>query len=201
MHLFDPHSSLSSSLDLCLEDVARRYPGTKFVRGHGVSSIAHAAAGGDGGGGGEDDGWRRADLPMLLALRDGAIVAWSSGLRDFRNGNGTGVEIDAVERWLDRAGALISDVPSHPDRLCGIRPEEDALLDDMRRLNGIGRRGGGTNAEEDSDDGMHHNRYPCGVVGCDKSFYHEHVGIKTEVQDGLLVSESQVASASTDTVS
>lgn len=88
LHLFDPYSSLSSSLDLCMEDVARRYPGTKFVRGHGVASIAHAPAGG-GGGGGEDDGWKRADLPMLLALRDGAIVAWSSGLRDFRNGNGT----------------------------------------------------------------------------------------------------------------
>ncbi|KAL3792702.1 hypothetical protein ACHAW5_005807 [Stephanodiscus triporus] len=203
LHLFDPNSTLSASLDLCLEDLARRHPGTKFVRGHGVASIAHASASVAAGGGGcsDDDGWRRADLPMLLALRDGAIVAWSSGLRDFRDGDGTGVETDAVERWLDRAGALISDPPPHPDELCGIRPEEDALLDGMRRLNGIGRRGGGTKAEEDSDDGMHDDRYPCGVAGCDKSFYHEHVGIKTDAQDGLLVSESQVASASTDTVS
>ena len=195
LHLYDPHSSLSASMDLCLEDVAYRHPGTKFVRGHGVDSLPHA----DGGGGGYNDGWRRANLPMLLALRDGEVVCWSSGLRDFRSGDdvGSGVIWYEVERWLDRAGVLSSDVPP-PETLCGIRPEEEALLDNMRKLNRTtfgGRPGGG---ELDDDDMRERNRYDCGVDGCDKSFYHEHVGVRTDAQDGLLVSESQVASSSPD---
>ena len=56
LHLYDPGSQLSASLDLCLEGVSSRHPGTKFVRGHGIASIPHAAAGGGrvattGGGG------------------------------------------------------------------------------------------------------------------------------------------------------
>lgn len=208
LHLYDPGSLLSASLDLCLEGVSSRHPGTKFVRGHGIASIPHAAAAGGGGGGGGDDGWRRADLPILLALRDGEVVAWSSGLRDFRDddggGAGGGVISDAVENWLDMAGALIDEVP-HPDLLCGIRPEEEALLDDMRRLIGTNAVGRGrttrVGGDDDEDDHRDHHRYDCGVAGCDKSFYHEHVGIRTEAQDGLLVSESQVASSSADSVS
>ncbi|KAL3811439.1 hypothetical protein ACHAXA_007594 [Cyclostephanos tholiformis] len=195
LHLFDPHSSLSASLDLCLEDVASRYPGTKFIRGNGVASLPHAEGGGGEGGGRSDDGWKRADLPVLLALRDGEVVAWSSGLRDFRGGNdvSAGVDWDEVERWLDRAGALITDVPPL-EELCGIRPEEEALLDNIRKLN---RTTMGGRAGEDSDDeAREHHRYDCGIDGCNKSFYHEHVGIRTEAQDGLLVSESQVASSS-----
>jgi hypothetical protein len=108
---------------------------------------------------------------------------------------------DEVERWLYRAGALVDEVP-HPDELCGIRPEEEALLDGMRRSSGMaGQRrlgGGGTTKvgeDSDEDEPRDHHRYDCGVAGCDKSFYHEHVGIRTETQDGLLVSESQVASS------
>ena len=150
--------------------------------------------------GSSDDGWTRADLPILLALRDGEIIAWSSGLRDFRcaGGGEDSVESDAVERWLDRAGSLILDLPN-PDILCGVRPEEDALLMNMRQLNGLGRRNeiSGGDGQDDYDHGYDHNQYNCGLVG---SFVHEHVGIKTDTHDGLLVAESQVAASSADPV-
>lgn len=202
IHLYDPNLSLSVSLDLCLEEMSRRYPGTKFVRGHGITAILFATSKG-GGVGSSDDGWTRADLPILLALRDGEVIAWSSGLRDFlcAGGDGDSVESDAVERWLDRAGSLILDLPN-PDELCGIRPEEDALLMNMRQLNGLGRRNeiSGGDGQYDDDHGYDHNRYDCGLVGCNKSFVHEHVGIKTDTHDGLLVAESQITASSADPV-
>jgi hypothetical protein len=145
--------------------------------------------------GSSDDGWTRANLPILLALRDGEIIAWSSGLRDFRCAGGGE---DSVESGLDRAGSLILDLPN-PDILCGVRPEEDALLMNMRQLNGLGRRNeiSGGDGQDDYDHGYDHNRYDCGLVG---SFVHEHVGIKTDTHDGLLVAESQVAASSADPV-
>jgi hypothetical protein len=36
------------------------------------------------------------------------------------------------------------------------------------------------------------NRYDCGVLNCSKPFFHEHVGISTKAQDGLLISEETV---------
>ena len=101
--------------------------------------------------GSSDDGWTRADLPILLALRDGEIIAWSSGLRDFRCAGGGE---DSVESGLDRAGSLILDLPN-PDILCGVRPEEDALLMNMRQLNGLGRRNeiSGGDGQDDYDHG------------------------------------------------
>lgn len=203
IHLYDPNLLLSVSLDLCLEEMSCRYPGTKFVRGHGKTTIPFSTNKGGGGVGSSDDGWTRADLPILLALRDGEIITWSSGLRDFRcaGGGEDSVESDAVERWLDRAGSLILDLPN-PDELCGIRPEEDALLMNMRQLNGLGRRNEISvgDGQDDYDHGYEHNRYDCGLVGCNKTFVHEHVGIKTDTHDGLLVAESQVAASSADPV-
>jgi len=200
VHLYDAQSSLSASLDMCLEEMAGRHAGTKFVRGMGVTSLLFADD--DHG----DSGWKgRADLPMLLALRDGRVVAYSSGLRDFPSGGGSArVESDAVERWLDRAGALHA-APPPLDALCRIRPEEEALLDNMRKLNGLGGGGDGNSGmlgaamgelgqgkTEDMDDDEE-KRYDCGVSGCNKCFFHEHVGVKNDAQDGLLVSEAEVA--------
>jgi hypothetical protein len=67
----------------------------------------------------------------------------------------------------------------------------------MRQLNRLGGRGemmGGDGQDDDAD------QYDCGLVGCNKSFFHEHVGIKTDTHDGLLVPASQVASSSADPV-
>jgi hypothetical protein len=179
IHLYDAFSPLSVSLDFCLEDISSRYPGTKFVRGLGVSSIVFADDG-------DDDRWKNADLPMLLAIKGGKVVAFSSGLRDFSNG-GDNVEPRMVEQWLDFGGVLV-DTPPPVEAVCRIRPEEDMLMENMRQLRGLGKE-----TFEGDKEGKQ-DRYDCGVDGCIKSFYHEHVGIKTETQDGILVSESQVTS-------
>jgi len=35
-------------------------------------------------------------------------------------------------------------------------------------------------------------RFECGVAECNKSFRHEHVGVQTEHQQGLVVSEEDI---------
>lgn len=185
VHLYDAYSPLSVSLDICLENMARRYGGTKFVRGLGITSILYAEGG--------DNEWKRGDLPMLLAIKNGRVVAWSSGLRDFHRERGE-VEDALVEQWLEHTGVLHTHPPPL-DTLCRIRPEEDMLLANMRSLNGLGSGGMNRNVEEVD---LEEERYDCGVSGCSKSFYHEHVGVKNEAQAGVLVSESQVATSSSD---
>ena len=173
IHLFDAYSPRSVALDLYLERIASKYPGTKFVRGIGVASMAFA----DGGSG--DDAWKRGNLPMLLALKEGKVEAWNAGLKDFFSSEN--LETRVLEQWLDRAGVLVETLPS-VDEVCRIRPEETALLENMMKLNRLG------------DGGLEQERYNCGVAGCCKSFHHEHVGVKTEEQNGLLVTEDQVFS-------
>ncbi len=172
IHLFDAYSPRSVALDLFLERIASKYPGTKFVRGIGVASIVFADSNGD-------DAWKKGEVPMLLALREGKVVAWNASLNDFFSSSAD-LETRVVEQWLDRAGVLI-DTPPSIDEICRIRPEETALLENMMKLNRLGD--GGLEEEE---------RYDCGVAGCCKSFHHEHVGVKTEAQNGLLVTEDQV---------
>ena len=181
IHLYDPFSSLSVSLDLCLEDMAGKYPGTKFVRGIGVSSIVFAKDCND------NSKWREGNFPMLLALKHGQVVAFSSLLRDFSSSGQNEVEPRMVEQWLEYAGVLI-DSPPPIEAVCRIRPEEDMLMENMQRLNGLGR-------SSELDDIDKQERYDCGVDGCIKTFFHEHVGVKNEAQDGVLVSESQIVSS------
>ena len=181
LHLYDAYSPLSVSLDLCLEQMATKYPGSKFLRGIGIASIHYAD---------DNEPWKKDNyLPMLLAIRDGKVVAWSSGLRDFSCHGDDEVESRAVEQFLDNAGVLYTSLPS-VDTLCNIRPEEEMLLENMRKLNALGLRS--ELGRKDDEDIAEEQRYECGVSGCCKSFFHEHVGVKNEAQDGLLVSESDV---------
>lgn len=177
LHLYDPFSPLSVSLDLYLENIASRYPGTKFVRGIGVASIVFVDDIG------KTDKWKGGVFPMLLALKSGQVVTSSSGLRDFSYGQND-IEPRLVEQWLERAGVLI-DTPPPTEAVCAIRPEEDMLMENMRHLRGLGQIGESDEAE----------RYDCGVPLCNKSFYHEHVGVKNDLQAGVLVPESQVAAS------
>ena len=181
IHLYDAFSPLSVSLDLCLEDIAGKYPGTKFVRGIGVSSVVFAKECND------NSKWREGNFPMLLALKTGQVVAFSSMLRDFCSSGQNEVEPRMVEQWLEYAGVLI-DSPPPIEVICRIRPEEDMLMENMQRLNRLGRT-------DELGDMEKEERYDCGVDGCIKSFFHEHVGVKNEAQDGVLVSESQIVSS------
>ena len=93
---------------------------------------------------------------------------------------GTGNEIvpDAVYEWLDRSGVLLHEPPLM-ERMCGIRPEEDALMDYMIKNN-------------KPPPSPPKPRYDCGVPGCEKNYFHEHVGIQNEQQDGRVLSEEQI---------
>jgi hypothetical protein len=84
-----------------------------------------------------------------------------------------------VREWLDRCGVLVPQAPPL-EYLCHIRPEEDALMDYIQTIKPA--------AEE---------RFDCGLDECNKAFPHEHVGVKTPEQDGLVVKEEEVLDADT----
>ena len=180
LHFVDPESMASASLDLYLEQLSKRYRGTMFLRSSGRATLLLDAT------------WAAkslpmfrsssqpdADLPALVAIRDGVAVnaclqlqglLCSSGLSK-RDGE---IEEAAVFDWLDGCGVL-RDRPPNMEFICRIRPEEEALLDSCLRS---------VKVEEE--------RYDCGREGCYKTFPHEHVGELNERQDGLLVSKAEI---------
>jgi len=180
LHLFDADSEISASLDLYLEEMAStKYKGTKFLRGNGratllgnqsiVNNVLPSLK-------------IESDLPVLVAIRDGVVTAVArklSGMCVVRDG---AVEPRAVEEWLNNANVLLTDVPLEFEDLCRIRPEESALLENMMR-------------EKAKMDEIQEEVYKCGVTGCQKTFRHEHVGVKNGEQSGLLVTEEEAIGA------
>lgn len=159
VHLYDPCSILSAKLDVVLESsrFASKYKGTKFVRADGKKAVAANPIVS------EDR------LPCLIAVRDGKIIATCDKLRDVLDRHYNVVDEWALEEWLDRANVLIREIPTL-DYMCRIRPEEEALLDSMRK------------AEKSVEE-----YYDCGWEGCQKTFCHKHVGAGTDEQDGFVV--------------
>lgn len=176
LHLFDPDSTTSASLDYFLEtDLAPRYPGTIFLRSGGRftllmdESIAQRAFG--------NRLQADRDMPALVAIRNGVAVNICPQLKALSAYDGEEVETRAVEMWLENSGVLLSNPPNFYD-LCHIRPEEDALMDYL--------------AHQKPEEVDEEEIYDCGVPGCQKTFHHEHVGVKTEQQDGLIVKEETI---------
>ena len=122
-------------------------------------------------------------LPALIAVKDGVVIAICENLHLFVTSGGNDknndetVEPRAVEEWLDRAGILLREVPIAFEDYCRIRPEEDALLANMMREKAK------LDATAEEEDHFHQ----CGVPGCRKRFHHQHVGVKTEEQTGLIL--------------
>jgi hypothetical protein len=174
LHLVDPDSTQSASLDLYLETLAKECGGTVFCRSGGRSTLLL-----------DSDISTRAftrldaesDMPCLVAIRDGIVVNTAPTLRGLHQGDD--IESRAVHAWLDKCGVLVSQAPPL-EYLCHIRPEEDALMDYLQTIKP---------AEEE--------RFDCGSDGCNKTFPHEHVGVKTSEQDGLVVKEEEVLGADT----
>ncbi len=184
LHLIDPESRASASLDFLLETrLAMQYPGTIFVRSPGRTTLLmnapplvhkhfpmlnvdtnHASSAGGG------------DLPALVAIREGQVVNISKGLREVCQYDGGDIEPRAVEMWLEQSGVLRHHPPSY-DSLCFIRPEEEALMEYLGQKGPIQQQ----HPEE--------RFFDCGVTGCCKTFPHEHVGIKNSEQDGLVLKE------------
>lgn len=175
VHLYDPESELSGSLDLCLEKLGETYKGTKYVRANGRATLSL------------NDALvkevlpkisRDSGIPALIAVRDGMVVAVCPNLASLGDARIGRVDPGAVEHWLDNARVLLRDVPLEYEDYCRIRPEEDALVENMMR-------------EKARLDEIKDMIFNCGVPGCNKTFHHEHVGIKNEEQSGLLVSPDE----------
>ena len=185
LHLMDPESSLSAELDLFLEKLALNYVGTKFFRSYGQNtlllnpvlckSVLPPRVLPD-----------QDSMPCLVAIRDGTVVAVSIRLREVTTTDDMLVT-HAVHSWLQMANVL-EETPPAFDNICRIQPEEDALLDSMRIPQPQQKS---SPLEEEEDDHFH-----CGVAGCFKKFYHEHVGIQTETQTGRVVAEEDVVGTS-----
>ena len=195
LHLVDPDSMTSASLDLYLEQtLSQQYPGTIFVRSGGRSTLLM-----------DSELASRAfsslahqqfilepdrDLPALVAIKDGIVVNVCPKLQGLvdscggQNRDGDARIIDhAVHDWLERCGVLVSQAPPMWE-LCFIRPEEDALMDHLSQQ-----------VQQQKEEAAELHRFDCGLADCNKSYPHEHVGIKTSEQDGLVVKESEVVGA------
>ena len=173
LHLVDPDSMASATLDLCLEDLARTFKGTKFLRSGGRSVLLM------------DSEMARtslprlspdSDMPALVAIRDGVVIAVCPRLQGLVSDESEHAVIipNQVQSWLDKAGVLLEQAPPM-EEVCLIRPEEEALMDHLVAS--------ATNAPP---------RYDCGIPTCDKAFPHEHVGVQNDKQDGLIVQEQDV---------
>lgn len=171
LHLFDADSAVSASLDIYLEELAEKTRGTKFLRASGRSVLLMDA-----------DFAKQvlpslspdSDLPALVAIRDGNVVAVCPRLQGLSDEEQ--IDKSSVNDWLDHAGVLIEQhLPM--DEVCGIRPEEMALYDFMP-----------DNEKKPPEE----PRYDCGNPMCHKSFPHDHVGMKNELQGGLVVQEEEV---------
>ena len=173
VHLVDPDSVASASLDLFLEKFAATTArGTKFLRSGGRSTMlieAELAAKA------LPRLSREKDMPTLVAVRDGVVVNVCPRLRGLTDTSDMIVE-SAVEEWLSRCGVVLES-PPRLNEVCRIRPEEEALTDYLMTQKP---------AEPEEE------RYDCGVAGCNKSFPHEHVGVQTKQQQGLVVPEETV---------
>jgi len=174
LHLVDPESMASASLDIALEQVlCPRARGTIFLRSAGRTTLERNA----------DMVQKvlpkvnpKTDLPLLVAIRDGIVVATCPGLQGLVNPSTGRVMTSEVEAWLERTGVMLVEPPL-VETVCHIRPEEEALLDSLA-----------PQASKQDRDIV----FQCGVEGCQKSYHHEHVGVQNEHQSGLVLSEEVV---------
>jgi hypothetical protein len=172
LHLVDADSLASASLDYFLEtDIAPRHKGTMFVRSGGRSTLLMDAVL-------AQKAFRQLkpdrDMPCLVAIKDGVVIHTCPNLSGLCQQEDGPVEPRAVEEWLDNCGVLLDQAPRW-EALCYIRPEEEALMDYLTK-----------------PKAAEFEYYDCGLEGCQKTFSHEHVGIKTSEQDGLVVKEDTV---------
>lgn len=192
LHLFHPESMLSASLDLCLEKMSQTYRGTKFLRGEGMKTLSMNQA-----------LVRQSlpkfinnvesNIPALIAVRNGEVITICPKLTALGHAREETIEYHAVEHFLWQAGVLLTDVPVAFEDYCRMQKTEE------ENANSNAKKKKGRNANHHGgEDITQENLYCCGVAGCNKSYRHEHVGVKNEEQSGLLVSEN-VAIGNDDT--
>lgn len=177
LHLYDSESLASAWLDVYLEKFAAKARGTLFLRSHGRGTLFQKDAAPL-----QAKLKAHTDIPALLLIKEGEVVTVCADLQGLsipspEEGQPL-IDEAALESWLFQSGALDQPNPPNFENLCRMRPEEEALMDSLRMA---------ANTAEPEE-----SYYDCGLKGCRKSFVHEHVGIATEQQDGLVVSVDTV---------
>lgn len=181
LHLVDADSVASASLDYFIEnELAKQYPGTMFMRSGGRSvllmdsSLAQKSFP-------PNILDAQKDMPALLAIRDGVVINACPRLLGLTVDSGNGeIESHALEEWLHRSRVLLTDIPH--DDVCLIRPEEEVHMDFIHSQQQH------TKQEPPHEKG----HYNCGIKGCQKSFKHEHIGIETSEQSGLMINKETI---------
>lgn len=178
IHLVDPNSLLSASLDIHLERLAASIAkGTKFMRSGGRMTLLVDSRSAST----NLPSLKDRDIPALVTVRDGVVVNVCPGLAGLACSNSGEIIPDAVTDWLDRSGVLLHTVPNL-DYMCRTRISEfstDSLLIHKTAIH----------EKKYEDETVPYN---CGVSGCNKAFYHEHIGVHTKQQRGLLVTKEEV---------
>ena len=180
LHLYESESPACAWLDVYLEEFAAQARGTLFVRSHGRGTLVQ-----------EDAGPLQAhlhaqsDMPALVLIKQGVVLTAVPKLRGFvvhlPEEHEPHIDRAALEAWLFQSGALDRTQAPDYETLCRMRPEEEALMDSLRAPAAAAAAA----AQEET-------YFECGLPGCRKTFAHEHVGITTEQQAGLVVSEDKV---------
>jgi hypothetical protein len=180
LHLYDSESAASAWLDLYLESFSIKARGTLFVRAYGRGALVQKDSSPL-----QSQLKAQTDMPALVLLKDGVVVTVVPNLRgllvDSPEESQPRVDRAALEAWLFRAGALDERSPPAYESLCRMRPEEEALMDSMRA----------------PAQPVEESYYDCGMPGCKKTFSHQHVGVPTEQQTGMVVSEDKILGAAT----
>lgn len=161
-HLYEPFSPTCASIDLALEALAPRYPGTRCCR------LPLKKAG---------ELETRLRLPtgvpaLLVVIVDGCVVDSCGDFRRF--GTESMVHEDALEQWLNYGHALIREPPS-------LARAREYVRKSAKAVNGLLRRGDGKGELDDEDEEEY---YECGLEGCRKTFAHDHIGL-TELPTAL----------------
>lgn len=185
-HLYHPESSSSAALDLCLEDLAAQYPGTRFIRAPLLSARSQnflealrlpASA--------------PASKSKVLAIKDGCLVdqcgdyARRFGGALDQEGETSMVYADVVEQWLRHCHVLES-APMSLEKATkifasGASSSSSSSSKRTSKSTTSLRRGGfndedGDAAEEEEEEEQEY--YDCGLSGCEKTFMHSHIGLE-----------------------
>lgn len=172
IHLYED-CRICASLDLCLEEIISTYNGTKFIRSFGRQALFHNRNIVQ-----KSLPQLRNGLPTLIAVKDGVVEAMCQNLSTFINPRNNEIEPSSVENWLNQAGVLLKEVPFSSKSCCHVA---SGRIDHKKGRTPIAM------PKFDVED-----LFKCGLPGCQKNFHHEHIGIKNEQQDGMLVREKDI---------
>mmetsp|Transcript_24389 Transcript_24389/g.31850 ORF Transcript_24389/g.31850 Transcript_24389/m.31850 type:complete len:342 (+) Transcript_24389:245-1270(+) len=155
-HAYDANMTLSARIDLHLEQLALKYIGTRFIRTKIILGIGFA------------EKYSIQQPGHLLCFKDGTLVASTSSLKEF--GNEETLATDGIDRWLLRTSCLSLE-----------KVHWNANVVSSKFLGGPETQNKQKNDFSDGEDVDSEEFYDCGLKGCQKRFFHQHVQTAPEI--------------------